>query len=154
MTTREQVIQSARELVGLPFAHGGRGKRIDCVGIPLLVARDLKVAGWQRLWHDPECHEYPKVRPPGFLRAKLDSFVESGILRHVELQDLEPADLVLRWVSFGRDHHVSLLTGERMMIEARCRGEARHPSGRIVETAITPIERRTFAAGYQFAGVA
>lgn len=153
MTTRTDVIAAARKYVGREFSFAGRGKRIDCVGLPLLVARDLQVAGWERLWNDEECHAYPRVRAPGFLKAKLETFVQEGILVRVDTDRLAPGDMMLRWGGFGHDHHVSVLAGDGLMIEARNRSEARHRKGRVVETIITPLERRTIMAGYQFAGV-
>ncbi|HEX9768447.1 MAG TPA: NlpC/P60 family protein [Kiloniellales bacterium] len=159
MTTRSDVIAAARAYVGRPFRWGGRSARgLDCVGLPLMVARDLKVAGWEKLWNDPECHAYARVRAPGFLRAKLDTFCQEGVLVRIDRDRLQAGDLVLRFGGFGHDHHVSILAGEGTMIEARSpRGTAasgdRGANGKVIETLLTPLERRTFMGGYQFLSV-
>lgn len=143
------MIAAARAYVGRPFRWGGRSARgLDCVGLPLVVARDLKVAGWEKLWNDPECHAYARVRAPGFLRAKLDTFCQEGVLVRIDRDRLQAGDLVLRFGGFGHDHHVSILAGEGCLVEAR-----QHPRALVVETIVTPLERRSFMTGYQFASV-
>lgn len=152
--TRADVLRAAEGHVGKAFAHGGRGRALDCVGLPLLIAKELRIAGWEILWRDPECHDYPQIRRAGFLQGKLDSFVARGVLLRIDRNRLTAGDLVLRWAGFQRDHHVSLLADNDCLIEARNRKEARHPSGRVVKCAITPADRRSFMFGYQFSEVA
>jgi NlpC/P60 family putative phage cell wall peptidase len=43
MITRQQIVDCARTYIGTPFRHQGRikGLGLDCVGLPLCVARDL-----------------------------------------------------------------------------------------------------------------
>lgn len=45
MPTRQQVVDCALSFEGTPFSHQGRekGKKVDCVGIPLMVAGELKL---------------------------------------------------------------------------------------------------------------
>ena len=155
MTTRDEIIECALGYIDTPFRMNGRSKRgLDCVGIPLILARDLKITRWKELWDDPECNEYAAVRPNGFLRAKLDHFAGLGLLRHVATNHLGVADLVLRWAGFDRDHHVSLIYHDDWIIEASNQGELRFPKGRVRETRLMPRQRSTsFLGGYQFAGV-
>lgn len=155
MTTREDLVECAVGYINTPFRMNGRSRRgIDCVGIPLALARDLRVRGWQRIWADPECNEYARIRPNGFLRAKLDHFVELGLLRHIDVNRLECGDLVLRWAGFNRDHHVSLIYHDEWIIEASMLGERRFPRGRVRKIVVMGRERSlTFLGGYQFSEV-
>ena len=45
MVTREQIVSTAREYKETPFQHQGRikGHGLDCVGLPLCVAAELKM---------------------------------------------------------------------------------------------------------------
>lgn len=154
MTTREDIIRVCRKYLNTPFAYAGRTKRgADCVFLGLIAAKELRVPGWEIMWADRECHAYPKIRPVGFMRGKLNGFVDQGILRRVDIPDLGLADMVLRFGGFGHDHHVSIVSYDGQIIEARNRPEAKFPKGRIIECTVTPAERRSFMAGYQFVGV-
>src|ERR1700680_1854413 len=45
MTTRADIVSKAREYMGTRFVHQGRvkGRALDCVGLPLMVAEDLGI---------------------------------------------------------------------------------------------------------------
>ena len=153
MIQREEVIRAARRYVGTPFVMAGRSRRgIDCVGLPLCIARDLRVSRWRDLWQDVECHAYPTIREIGFLRGKLDRFVEHGFLRRIDKNDCAPGDMTLCFTGFGHDHHVAILTSAGL-IEARNVPEARFPRGRVVENAVTATKWRSVIQGYQFGEV-
>ena len=154
--TRQQIIEAARSYRNTPFRTAGRNRRgIDCIGVPLCVARDVSARGWELLWRDPDLNAYPRVRGRGIMRAKFTALCEQGLLRRIERNLVEPGDLVLRLGGFGmgHDYHVCLLSKPDMMIEASNMPEAEFPYGRVVEVTITPQVRRTFMAGYQFADV-
>ena len=152
--TRAQVIEAARSYRNTPFKNGGRSRTgMDCVGLPIAIAADLQVEGWQILVNDIESNAYPKIRRPGFLKGKLDGYVDQGILRRFDREKVQPGDLVLRWIGFGRDHHVSILTSEVTMIEASNEPEARWPQGRVLLRIIDGRHYRSFVRGYQFAEV-
>ena len=154
MVERAEIIEVVRQYLNTPFQYGGRTKRgADCVFLPQIAAKTLQIPGWKIIWSDKECHAYPRVREPGFMRRKLNSFVDRGILRRVELHDLGLADMVLRFGGLGHDHHVSMMSYDGMLIEARQKPEPRFPRGRIVECTITPLERASFMCGYQFRDV-
>ena len=87
--TREDILQAALSYLDIPFRMNGRSRRgLDCIGIPLVLARDLQVNGWREFWSDSECHEYPTIRPPGYMRAKLDGFVDRDLLRRIDVDKL------------------------------------------------------------------
>lgn len=154
MTTREELVDCALGYIDTPFGMGGRSKRrIDCIGLPLALARDLAVENWEVFWADTELHEYRKVRPPGFMRAKLQGFVDAGLLRAVSIPDLQLADMVLR-SGHEHDHHVSITYLDDWVIEASNRRAHGFPSGRVRKVRVLPSERAgTFVGGYQFPGV-
>ena len=90
------------------------------------------------------------------MRRKLEQLTERGIIIRVELDLVQPGDMVLRLGGYGTialDHHVSILSYDDRIIEARNKPEARYPSGRVVECSMTPTERRTLMGAYQFTGV-
>ncbi len=162
--SRADIIDCGRGLIGRPFVFAGRSARgLDCVGVPLWIARTLGVAGWERFWSDPECHGYARVRGPGVLRAKLDQFCTEALLRRIDVNRLRPGDFVLCLVGFGRDQHVSLVTGRSSILHATNRplpsrtsaGQRRRNAGegRVVEQAITPAMLKSFMCGYQFSEV-
>lgn len=146
--TRDDLVAQAETYLGRPYRRAGRNARgMDCIGIPLCLARDLKVRDWIAIWSDEECQRYVSVREPGFMRAKLDRFVELGYLRKVSIPELEVGDLILRWGGFGHDCHVSLIYHGDWIIEA-------HAKEGVRKTRIFQARRRfDFLQGYQFAGV-
>lgn len=56
MITRSQIVECARTYLGTPFQHQGRirGLALDCVGLPICVARDLGIDIPNYVNYDPE----------------------------------------------------------------------------------------------------
>lgn len=157
MITREDIVAAARVYLNAPFKYAGRSKRgIDCIGLALVIPRDLKMACWPALASDRELHAYPKVRPPGFMKGKLSDFCQRGLLRRFDPTQAKGGDLVLCFGLLGsnHEHHVCILTGKTTLIEARQSKEPGFPQGRVVECDILPSNRRAFMAAYQFSEVA
>ena len=46
----QEVVQAARKLINTPFIHQGRlpGVGVDCIGLPILVAKALKLGDYDR----------------------------------------------------------------------------------------------------------
>ena len=154
MTARDDIIKAALVYLDAPFVTNGRGKYgIDCIGLPICVARDLRVHGWQDIWDDPDLMRYPGIRAKGVMRAKFRELCEKNILRKVEKQNIRPGDLALRLGGFMTDHehHVSIIAPGNMHIEAINKPEPpRWRRGRVVHCTITPQVARSIICGFQF----
>lgn len=91
-----QVVQSAREWVGVPYHHQGRVPAgLDCVGLLIVVARELGIL--------PPHFDYTRYgrRPNGQLDAALDQHL-------VPLATPEPGCIVaIAW--HRRLHHVGIV---------------------------------------------
>lgn len=154
MITRVDIIDAARTYKDVPFKMAGRNRRgIDCVGIPLCLARDFAVTGWEAMWGDMAHHAYPTIREVGFLRGVLDGLVDQGYLFRVDKSLCKPGDMLLCFTGAGHDHHVCFFMPPVAVLEARSTSEARYPTGRVVENEMTTAKWRSVMQGYQFAEV-
>lgn len=83
MVTRDQVIDEARTWLGVPWRHLGRNRAgIDCVGLGVVVLRDLNLNGY-------DIPAYGRQQSPELMR---------GIRRigeEINIKDLQPGDFVL-----------------------------------------------------------
>lgn len=49
-----EIVDCARSLVGVPFKHQGRDTRgIDCVGVPIYIAKELGIKEWNSVAYPP-----------------------------------------------------------------------------------------------------
>ena len=86
MTTRKQIIKTARQYVGTPFQHLGRTERgLDCVGLIVRVAHDLGLStfDFDAYSREPDARVFSDV-----LRGCKD------IRRVVPLDAAQPGDIV------------------------------------------------------------
>lgn len=84
MRTRTDIIEHARSFIGVPWRHQGRSRAgIDCVGLVILVGRELGVMAYDT--NDYQRH----VMGPGFLRHFRAAMVEKKIV------DAQPGDVLL-----------------------------------------------------------
>lgn len=75
MTTPQDIVFEARKLVGTPYQHQGRlaGVGVDCIGVPILVARELGLGDFNDLEYGRE--------PDGSLLPKI-----KGVCQPIEIQ--------------------------------------------------------------------
>lgn len=103
MIERAAIVDAARALVGTPYGHQGRvpglGGRVDCIGVPVLVAWEMGVK--PRAW---DVRGYRPIPDGHTLMRRLRS--EMG--REVSYAEMRPGDLVvLDWGQFP--HHVAII---------------------------------------------
>lgn len=56
MITGDDIARQAREYIGLPWRHLGRGKDgVDCLGLLICVAKDFHLIGPDADWSYPRC---------------------------------------------------------------------------------------------------
>ena len=49
-----EIVECAHTLIDVPFRHQGRGLRgIDCVGVPIYIAKTLGIKDWDSLAYSP-----------------------------------------------------------------------------------------------------
>lgn len=99
MTSRHEVVASARSLLGTPFHHQGRlaGVGVDCAGVPILVCRMLGLK-------PPEFDVigYPRMPDGKSLKAYCDAEL-------IPTRDMDIGDVVLiRWRD-GDPQHLGIL---------------------------------------------
>jgi cell wall-associated NlpC family hydrolase len=134
MTTRQDVINTAREYMGTPFHHQARvkGVGIDCAGLLICVARDLglqhyDVQGYSRV---PSGSDFER-----HLDANLDviSEIEDGCVLLMTF-DIDP-------------QHVALATSTNSIIHAtfECR--------KVVEHDLNDKWRSSIRKIYRFRGL-
>lgn len=74
MPNRNDVIASARRLIDVPFRHQGRGPEgLDCVGLIIAVAHDLRVGlDWPEM-------PYALFPPADTVRGALDRYLDGPL---------------------------------------------------------------------------
>lgn len=154
MTTREEIIQAALRYRNVPFRMTGRNLRgIDCIGIPLCIARDLAITGWKDIWADRDVQAYAKIRGVGYMRAKLDGYCARGLLRRLDREACRPGDMLLCRSGLRHDHHVAIFMPPCRILEARDQQEPGYPDGRVILEDMTRRRWNAVLRGYQFAEV-
>ncbi len=90
--TREQLVATARKYLGTPFRHQGRllGVGCDCVGIPLMVAGDLKLLDKSGMPLNGDCFLNYTPQP-------VDNYVHDMCMEHLvykPVREMLPGDIV------------------------------------------------------------
>ena len=146
--TREQVIAVARSWVGTPFMHQGRvkGKACDCVGLPVMIAKELGVRSRTKEDGDLDDGGNYTHEPEG-------TVVLDAARRHLfekPAAEMRPGDaLVLRMPN--RPCHMAIIgeyNGRLTLIHAYNRIKEE-----VVEHHIDEYWRRQVVACFRFPGV-
>jgi cell wall-associated NlpC family hydrolase len=140
----DDVVQAARELLGIPWEHQGLDPAfgLDCRGVLLTVA---KMCGYVPREYSKT---YRRRSPAEELRAALDDE-----MNEIPLEELRAADAVL--IKFPRDdaaRHVGILANGRYEQTIIHGYEPRQGGGRVIEE---PYRRwSTYAvAGFRWKGI-
>ena len=141
--TREQVVDVAKSMVGVPFRHQGRSREtgVDCVGLLAVILSEL----------GDEPHEFREygTRPD-----------PDDLLRHASIgmipipeHEAKPGDVLLFWLVRNKEthepmpQHFAVLTDRNTIIHAM----RRH--GEVAEHGITDYWIRHRHAAYRFRGL-
>lgn len=145
MTTRSDIVNTARDYLGTPFHHAGRlpGVGMDCVGLPICIMRELGMIA-----ADFDVPNYVVV-PDGKTMLKLCR----EYLWPIQQIDTRVGDLVV----FATDvypQHVGIIGnyqhGGFSIIHAA--NNASPP--RVIETRLMFSRRMRFVAAFMFPGIA
>ena len=134
MVTRIEIVHEARNWLGAPWKHAGRGPGgLDCAGLPIIVAQQLGIADYDFTHYDR--------RPDGsFLRR----FMDGGCTRQI-LSEVQEGDILI-FAESGVQCHCGIRTtkyGQPAVIHA-------HALRRMVieetlEQAVSVVGRPTHA---------
>ena len=93
MTTRQQIIESARSCLKTPHAHLGRqkGLALDCIGLLVIVARENNLT-----YHDQV--DYSRT-PTG--QSLVEGLVRAGAIE-IGLIDVLDGDILVFWIDRSR----------------------------------------------------
>ena len=138
-TTRDQIVDTARKYLHVPWVHQGRNKHgLDCVGLLFIVARDLGI-------ELRDVTGYTKFYNPKTLTKK---FHESNC-KEVPLNKLIAGDIVV--VNVGRAPlHVGILSmknGTEHIIHSIA------ALSHVREEPVDFLMRKKFHTGFSFPGV-
>lgn len=143
MTTRAQVVASARLWLDTPFHHQARlrGVGVDCIGLVIGVARELNLVA-----PDFDVSAYPRV-PDGL---SLMSTAREH-MNEISRESMQAGDIVV--VSFDRDpQHFGVLGNYRhggfSIIHAASN------AGRVIETRLMFSEHMKYVAAFALPGIA
>ena len=135
--TPDDLIASARELLGLPFRHQGRSPsgKVDCAGVICHVAARSGI---------PYLDQTGYPRQPGGSRLE-NALDNQPSLSRVPISQMAAGDILLMRFD-GEPQHLALYTGENII-------HAYETMGKVVEHALTDTWRRRIVRAYRFAGV-
>lgn len=144
MTTRTDIVDEARALLGTPFHHQGRtpGLAIDCAGVPIVVGKKL---GLLPLEFDVTGY---KSTPDG---KTLKAYCDAN-MRKIDKADAQPGDVILiRWGKDGDPQHLGILgdhpNGGLSLIHADSRRQKC-----VIETALQFDRHTRLVAAYSLIG--
>jgi cell wall-associated NlpC family hydrolase len=138
MTTPAEFVAQARTMLGVPFRHQGRGATgVDCVGVPVLAAKALRLG-------DFDVRAYLRTPHDGSLQSALTA---AGC---VPCELMPGAIALMRW-----DHrwpqHVAVVTDHQHGLGLL---HAYSTVGRVVEHRIDAAWRRRIVSVWSVPGVA
>lgn len=114
MVTRNQVIDTARDYLGVPYQHQGRTRNgLDCIGLAIVVAHDLGLT-------DFDIDGYGRV--PSGKRMSMQLSAECTKLRN---GSAKPGDL-LHMAYEKQPQHIALVTDKGIIHADSQRGVVEH----------------------------
>jgi cell wall-associated NlpC family hydrolase len=145
MSNRQQVVECARSFIGTPFAHAGRskGRGLDCVGLPLMVAGELGLTDTNGQPLNGQL--YTAYTPQPVDTIVLDLCATH--LRRKGLQDIKPGDILVMKVP-STPCHVGILTemhGDQLYLVHAYTGV-----GKCVEQPVDVRWKRRIVAAFEF----
>jgi len=139
MDMRQEIVDAARKYADVPWVHQGRNKYgIDCVGLLVLVARDV---GLKPL----DVTTYSQFYNSSIL---IKAFIENGC-KKITKTTAQSGDIMA--INIGRcPMHVGILSEKRGIKHII---HAFRPSRFVREEEIYPLMWKRFAFGFKFPGL-
>lgn len=145
MTTRMAIVEAARALLGTPYGHQGRVPglqgRVDCIGVPVLVAwaTGVKPPVWNVTGYRPIPDGHTLLRR---LRSEMGP--------EVAWDNLKPGDLALiDWGQFP--HHVVIIGDYHLGGLSMIHADNIHR--KVIEHRLVISAPARFVTAFQFPGV-
>jgi NlpC/P60 family putative phage cell wall peptidase len=137
MITRDDIVACARTYLGTPFQHQGRirGLSLDCIGLPICVARDLGIMDLDSLYRNYS----PEPSDDTVLREC------KKMLREKSIEQMKPGDVLCLKVPVPC--HVAMVT---MLPPNIGMIHAYSPNDKVVEHDIDFHWRRRIAGVFSF----
>lgn len=134
MTTRQQVIETARSFLGCRWHHQGRSRAgIDCVGLVIKTGHALGLS-------DFDITDYSRQPDPVRMRALLGEHMDT-----IAAADAKPGDVLL--MRFEKEpQHVAIVTDIGII-------HAYAQVRRVTEHRLDSIWRARIVGAYQFKGL-
>lgn len=134
MGMRGQIVEAARKYIGVPWQHQGRNKfGIDCVGLLVLVAKDLGL-------NPLDITTYSQYYNPEVL---IKAFIDNGCQKVIKTKAIS-GDIMI--INIGKvPMHVGILSvknGVKHIIHSY------RPAGRVREEVIYPMLEKRFRFGF------
>jgi hypothetical protein len=147
MTTRKQIVDKAREYLGVPFQHQGRSKQgLDCVGLILAVAEDLQLLDAKG--NPVKRDDHIDYGPQPVTHLVLDTIRER--MKHKSILDIRAGDVACLKLPEVPTHaaFVGFAYGQLTLIHA-------YDGGRLVcvEHGIDVKWHRRIVGAFEFPGV-
>lgn len=131
---RNQIVALMRTYLGVPWRHQGRSRHsIDCVGLPIVVGRELGL-------HDYDDSVNYRRMSSG---SDLTQVFEKHCNRIADMSDLLPGDIMIFRDSVY-PQHVGMMSSKTNVIHATVH------KGRVVEEPLAGELRSKLLRGYRF----
>lgn len=137
MTGAEMVAQ-ARTYLGVPYAHCGRDRNgLDCSGLILRVANDLRLTDWDEV-------DYSHQVDADYMHANLLRFCDE--LPREMWASAQPGD-VLWFAPFNHPQHLGMLTEPGSFIHSH------QMVDKVVETSLDKAWKRRLRGVFRWKGI-
>lgn len=134
MTTRQQIVDEARDWLGTRWFHQGRSRAgVDCIGLVIRVAHALGLSTF-------DTADYSRQPDPVRMRALLDEHMTKIPVASAQIGDM----LLMRFEK--EPQHVAIVT-DLGIIHAYAQVR------RVVEHRLDSVWRARVVAAYQFKGI-
>jgi cell wall-associated NlpC family hydrolase len=134
--TGDDLVQQARQYLGVPYYHCGRDRHgLDCLGLLLRVAHDLGLTEWDETG-------YSEQVDTARMRRKIEEFCDYVGAGGT---DPEPGDVLLFSIK-GSPQHLGLATDQGVI-------HAYQSAGRVTEHALDCTWKRRLVAVFSWKGL-
>lgn len=133
------IVEKAREAVGIPFKHQGRDSTgLDCVGLLVFISKSL---GTEH--HDVA--SYSRRPSNGKLEEAFEEAIAKNIIVRVPVESMQPGDFIMMRIS--RDpQHLGVYTGNSLI-------HSYESIGKVCEHIIDDKWRKRIVRVYRVKGV-